>query len=202
MPSASFITRAISAPLLLASKYDTGRRASFSCTCLRISVIERWAATPSTCERANDARPWTSVAAATVSASHPQQLDALLADDVVDEQFRGRRQHQARRAAHDHQPQAQGQAAATRPEQGPRLAPGLPEVELLLFGFRVVGHPCIVSQPRRRPSHSGQTPGTLAAALRTADQRRNAAEAHRRRKNGVQNTLAQCATLSAFAVPS
>ena len=63
----------------------------------RMSVIARCAATPSTCESANEVTAWTSVAAPAASASGSSSSGALLPDDVVDQVLRGRRQHEPAR---------------------------------------------------------------------------------------------------------
>ena len=54
--------REISTPVLVESKYDTGRRVTCSCTVFRMSVIALWAATPRIWERAKDELACTSVA--------------------------------------------------------------------------------------------------------------------------------------------
>ena len=53
MPSASLMTRAMSTPIFVESKYATGSRVTCCCTTFRISVIARCAATPNTWDKAN-----------------------------------------------------------------------------------------------------------------------------------------------------
>ncbi len=50
-------------PVCVESKKRMGRRATCACTLLRISVMARCAATPKTCEIANDVTACTTVAA-------------------------------------------------------------------------------------------------------------------------------------------
>src|SRR5205823_9304783 len=54
MPSASVMMREIRIPVLVESKYRMGRRMTCASTSLRISVMARCAATPSTCEFMNE----------------------------------------------------------------------------------------------------------------------------------------------------
>jgi hypothetical protein len=68
MPSASDMMREMRAPVCVESKKRTGSRATCACTRLRISVMARCAATPSTCESANEVNACTAVAAPAASA--------------------------------------------------------------------------------------------------------------------------------------
>ena len=68
MPSASVMMREIRTPDCVESKKLIGSRATCASTRRRISVIARCAATPRTCDSANDVTAWMKVAAPAASA--------------------------------------------------------------------------------------------------------------------------------------
>ena len=55
--------REMRTPVFVESKYRIGNLVTCAMTCLRISVIARWADTPSTRESPNAVDAWTTVAA-------------------------------------------------------------------------------------------------------------------------------------------
>ena len=67
------------------------------------------------------------------------ELEALLADDFVDQILGGDRQRQAGDPADEHQEQTEEQAATACPDQRPRFSPGRGPLNLLLGSLRV-GH--------------------------------------------------------------
>jgi hypothetical protein len=83
-----------------------------------MSVMARCAATPRICEFANELAASTSV--------------AVLDGDVVHEQLRRIRQHEARHAADDHQHEAEHQSASVFPDERARLFPRLGAQAFLL----------------------------------------------------------------------
>ena len=151
MPSASFMMREISTPVL--RRVEVARPAGAStcaCTRLRMSVIARCAATPSTCESAKPVAACTSVAAPAASASGQQQIAARLPITSSIRTFEVAGRTRPGEPADEHQSQAERQASAVRPDQLARLAPDVCPRRLLL---------------RRRVAVSGARAGTPGAAL-------------------------------------
>ncbi len=79
-----------------------------------MSVIARCAATPSTCDSANDVTAWTMVAAPAASASGISRSARPLADDVVDQVLGRGGQDEADQAVDEHQRQAEREPALAR----------------------------------------------------------------------------------------
>jgi hypothetical protein len=63
-----------------------------------------------------------------------QQLDGAATDHVVDQELRGRRQHEAGEAAHQHQREAERETSAMTGEQCARLAEAALDLGLARFG--------------------------------------------------------------------
>ena len=84
MPSASVMMREIRMPLFVESKYRIGRRITCASTSLRISVMARCAATPSTWELVNAVSASTVVArpAASASFGSRSQLPLLITSSI------------------------------------------------------------------------------------------------------------------------
>ena len=53
----------------------------------------------------------------------PKQLPLAQGQHIIDQELRARRQHETEQTPHDHQPEADGQAAPVLPEQAPSLGP-------------------------------------------------------------------------------
>jgi len=121
-----------------------------------MSVIARWAATPSICDRPKPDRALGGDAeylrqaetgdglheggAAGRERERQQQLGVVLVDHPVDHPLRGRGQDQAGEAVDEHQRESHRQAAAVRVDEGPRLLPGTGRDGLLGGSGRGVGH--------------------------------------------------------------
>ena len=77
MPSASVMMREIRMPVCVESKKRTGRRSTCACTRRRMSAIARCAATPSTCDSANEVAACTTRGDARRERQHAEQLGPL-----------------------------------------------------------------------------------------------------------------------------
>ena len=106
----------------------------FACTRLRMSVMARCAATPRICDRPKLVMRLDDGRRARRQRDRHQQVVPPLADHVVDDVLRQRRQHDAGQAADHHQRQADRQPPAMHPDQLAELAPRRRRVELLLGG--------------------------------------------------------------------
>ncbi len=93
-----------------------------------------------------------------------KQVGAVLPDDIVDQRLGGPGQDEAREAIHEHQPQAERQPAAARPDQRPRFLPRVREVDLLLLRGLVA---------RRGAKRLSGSTGALAPASRSVASHRH-----------------------------
>ena len=97
-------------------------------------AMARWAATPEhlrqrECgDRVDDRRP------AGRERERDEQLGAPLSDDVVDEILRAGGQDETGKPVDQHQDEPQRQTPSMRPDELPRLGPGVRDVRLSLLG--------------------------------------------------------------------
>ena len=104
-----------------------------------MSVIARCAATPRTCDSANDVTAWTMVASTGGEGERHQHVRPALADDVVDQELGRGGKHETHQAVDQHERQAERQPALAREDQGARLAPGRLSRNLLLRSLGRLG---------------------------------------------------------------
>ncbi len=140
-PSTSLMMRDTRAPFCWHRRRLPADGEMCVCTCSRRSAISRWAAFESSWVREKEVTPWTSVANKTEKTRGPQQSGLMLRHHVVDQEFRGIRQHEARELVDHHQHKAQGEQSAPRTHQLPDFRPnGLQSLDLRglrgFFGWR------------------------------------------------------------------
>ncbi len=155
-PSASVMTREITMPVFVESKYDTGSRSTCACTRLRMSVMARWPATLTTCDSENDVTAWISVAPATASASGMSRSGRCLPITVSIRYFElpGNTNPASRLTTMSDSPMTSDcrcSAISSRASRQARFGSS---------GFLTVAPPAATEAPRRLPRSAERAPGS------------------------------------------